>query len=561
MRGPLASCAAARHDADMGKTPAAAPPNTLYYGDNLKVLREYVADESVDLVYLDPPFNSNADYNVLFAEKSGEKSAGQIQAFKDTWQWDAEAAANFADAVGSGGRVADAMAAFAKLVPRSDLLAYLSMMAPRLVELRRVLKPTGSLYLHCDPTASHYLKLLLDAVFGPENFRSEISWKRSASHGGAQNFHDVHDTILYVVKSDDYTWTAPRIPHDESYLESHYGSVDPDGHRYQLVSAHGAGPGPARTFGDRLIEPPQGRHWMDQDTIDEWMRKGLVVFTRTGMPRFKRYLTATDGRPIPNVWTDIFPLNSQAQERLGYPTQKPEALLERIIAASSNVGDVVLDPFCGCGTTIAAAQKMDRQWIGIDITHLAVGLIKRRLADMFGGGAEQSYQVVGTPADLASAQALADAEKYQFQFWALDLVGAKPAPADQKKGADKGIDGRLSIIEPGNDVRPVVISVKGGHVTVSQLRDLVGVMDREKAAIGVFICIEEPTAPMRKEAADAGFYPSKQVGGGKHPRVQILTIAELLAGRRIDLPPQSDVRWAKVAPKVKGKGHKQADLF
>ena len=546
----------------MGDMPPTVPPNTLYYGDNLDVLRRHLPAASVDLVYLDPPFNSAADYNLLFREHSGERSAGQIRAFKDTWEWDAEAAASYADVVHAGGPVANALAAFHTLIPGSDMLAYLSMMAQRLVELHRVLKPTGSIYLHCDPTASHYLKLLLDSVFGAGNFRSEIIWKRSAGHGGAQNFHDVHDTILYAVKSAaGFTWTSPRIGHDESYIQSHYRSVDANGNRYQLVSAHGAGSGPPRRFGGRMIDPPAGRHWMDQDTIDGWERDGLVVFTKTGMPRYKRYLTAADGKPIPNVWADIPPINSQARERLGYPTQKPEALLERIIAASSKPGDVVLDPFCGCGTAVVAAQKLGRKWVGIDVTHLAVNLIKLRLRDSFGPAVDGAYAVVGEPVDLASARALAAAEKYQFQFWALGLVGARPDPSQQKKGADRGIDGRLNLIEPDGAVRPVVISVKGGGVTVNQIRDLVGVVDRERAAVGVFVCIDEPTKPMRAEAASAGHYQSKHVGGGRHPRIQILTVEQLMAGQRVDLPPQAALPAFKAAPRAKSKGHKQSDLF
>ena len=548
------------------------------------MLRRHVAAESVDLVYLDPPFNSNADYNVLFGERDGTRAAAQIKAFGDTWTWDTEAVANFADAVHTGGAVAQAMMAFKALLPQSDMLAYLSMMAPRLVELRRVLKPTGSIYLHCDPTASHYLKLLMDAVFGPENFRNEIVWKRTYAHGALLRWGPVHDVLLFYVRSSPATWNRVYQAHTDAYLESKYRFEDERG-RYRLVILTG----PGVTDGEsgkpwHGYDPTKiGRHWavpskllkevlgsgppvgmslhskldlLDAQGFIRWPKRGDG---KQGTPEVKRYLEA--GQPIQDVVTDVFPINSQAQERLGYPTQKPEALLERIISASSNPGDVVLDPFCGCGTTIAAAQKLGRRWIGIDITHLAVNLIKVRLRDTFGPAVERSYQVVGEPVDLASAQALADADKYQFQYWALGLVGARPEAAQQKKGADKGIDGRLYLTDRGGDVQSVVISVKGGHVTVNQLRDLIGVMTREQAAIGVFICIEEPTKPMRAEAADAGFYQSKLVGGGQYPKVQILTVAELLAGRRVDLPPQADVRSFKAAPKARAKGHKQADLF
>jgi site-specific DNA-methyltransferase (adenine-specific) len=324
------------------------------------VLQRYIDDDSIDLIYLDPPFKSNRDYNVLFAEQDGSRSAVQIKAFEDTWQWDQSAAQAWQEVVESGGRVSQTMQAFRSLLGESDMLAYLSMMAPRLVKLRRVLKETGSIYLHCDPTASHYLKIVLDATFGTRYFRSEIIWKRSAAHGGPVNYNDIHDVILYYSRTDRPTWNSPRVPHDESYIRSHYSSMDKDGRRFQLISAHGAGDGPSRKFGDKKIAPPSGRHWMSQEHIDQMMGEGKVVFTSSGMPRYKRYLDETAGTPLGTVWDDIPPVNSQAQERQGYPTQKPEALLERIISASSNEGDMVLDPFCGCGTAIVAAQKLNR---------------------------------------------------------------------------------------------------------------------------------------------------------------------------------------------------------
>ena len=543
--------------------------DTLFYGDNLRVLRERVDADSVDLVYLDPPFNSNADYNVLFAEKGGEQSHAQITAFKDTWHWDTEAARNFDDALTSGvGRLDQAMDGLKRLLGTSDIMAYLAMMAPRLVELRRVMKPTASLYLHCDTTASHYLKLVLDSVFGPQNFRGEIVWRRTYGHGGATNFHRVHDVIFYYVRSKQFTWNEPRLPLDDSYIKSHYGSVDAEGRRYQLITAHAAGAGPERRFGDRVIAPPKGRHWMDQKTIDADMAAGLIVFTKSGMPRKRRYFDEKDGRPIPDVWTDIFPINSQAQERLGYPTQKPEALLERIIAASSNVGDVVLDPFCGCGTAIVAAQNLGRRWLGIDITHLATSLIKARLHDGFSNtvhapgrafAAGRDYAVVGEPTDLAGARQLFEDNAFQFQYWALSLVDC--FPQEHKKGADKGIDGRLWFADAG-EPRAVILSVKGGrNVGVAMVRDLVGVLDREAAAVGVLLTLGDPTGPMRAEAADAGFFESKGIGGARIPRVQIFTVMELLAGRRIELPPQTLIRSSKPAPRARKTGDKQREMF
>ena len=516
--------------------------NALYYGDNLPVLREHVADESVDLVYLDPPFNSNASYNVLFREKTGEESPAQIRAFMDAWEWTQETEYTYEyEIIGNPAVppvVKDMIGGFRQFIGRNDMMAYLVMMTPRLVELHRVLKPTGSLYLHCDPTAGHYLKILLDAVFRARHFRREIIWQRSLSHGGASNFNSVHDTIHYLSKSRNVVWNPQYQPHDPSYIASHYSLVDEEGRPYQLVAAHGSGQGPARQFGDKLLEPPTGRHWAwDQEGIDRLLAEGRFVFTRSGMPRYKRYLDDTPGRPLTDVWTDISPINSQARERLGYPTQKPEALLERIIRASSNEGDVVLDPFCGCGTAVAAAHKLGRQWLGIDITHLAVALMKNRLKTAFDLEAGRDYAVVGEPQDEGSARALWEQDPYQFQFWAVSLLEAQPQ-SEQRRGADRGIDGMLYFID-GQRRTPqrAVIQVKGGRVSSPQVRDLVGVVEREQAALGLFISLDAPTRDMRQEAAAAGFYHSN-LWQRDFPKIQLRTVSEMLSGQGFDLPPR-----------------------
>jgi len=546
------------------------PDNVLYYGDNLKVLREHVADESVDLVYLDPPFNSNADYNVLFSEKGGEKAHAQIQAFEDTWEWDQEASANFADAVQNGGEyVAKCLLSFRALLGASDMLAYLAMMAPRLVELSRVLKPTGSIFLHCDDTASHYLKLLMDAVFRPDNFINEIIWERSQTRSSiSRSFRRAHDVILFYSRSDDHKFNMQYRPLSDASMNL-YDHEDAGG-KYQgvplLVSGKRNGKTGAVWRGiDPNVRGKAGMHWVTiPANLDEYEKKGLILWPdkKDGTPRLKYYLHQSPGVPLNDIWDDVPLISSSAAESLGYPTQKPEALLERIIRSGSDEGDVVLDPFCGCGTAVAASQRLDRRWLGIDVTHLAVNLIKVRLRDAFGEKVADTYRVVGEPEDLAGAQSLADDDKYQFQYWALGLVGARPHQSQQKKGADKGIDGRLWLTDTAGEVKPVIISVKGGHVTVSQVRDLRGVVEREDAAIGVFICIEEPTSPMRREAADAGFFESKTLAKSKHPRLQILTIEQLLNGGRIDMPPQADLRSFKQAPKAKGKqAHKQEEMF
>ncbi|MBI3050080.1 MAG: restriction endonuclease [Acidobacteria bacterium] len=520
--------------------------NQLHYGDNLDVLRRHVGDESVDLVYLDPPFNSNANYNVLFAEHDGTKAASQIKAFEDTWEWDQGAARAYEEVVERGGRVSQALQAFRTFLGDSDMLAYLSMMALRLVELRRVLKATGSIYLHCDPTASHYLKMLMDAVFGPRHFRNEIVWERTTGRKAGRQFGRVHDVLLFFSKSDDAIWNAPVIRQDEQTARGHDLMRD-EGGVFRVSDPTGAGQGPPRMFGDRLIEPPAGRHWaFNQDGVDLLMREGRIIFSRRGQPRLKTYVRDLPGVAVRDIWTDIEPLNAAAAERLDYPTQKPEALLERIIEASSREGDLVLDPFCGCGTTIIAAQKLNRRWIGIDITNLAITLIRSRLTDTFGGTVD--YEVIGEPASLPDAARLAADDPYQFQWWALGLVGARPV--EPKKGGDKGIDGRIYFHAGNGRTRQIVLSVKAGHAGVSHVRDLREVVERGHAEIGVLIALDEPTAAMRKEAASAGFYASPW---GTHARLQLLTVEDLLTGNIIDRPPVQTSVTFKRAPKATPK--------
>jgi DNA modification methylase len=528
------------------------PDNLLYYGDNLDVLRRHVADESVDLVYLDPPFNSNASYNVLFAERDGTQAAAQIKAFGDTWRWD-ESAARAYEEIEGGGKVSPAMQAFRTLLGDTDMLAYLAMVAPRLVELRRVLKPTGSIYLHCDPTASHYLKLLLDAVFGAENFRSEIIWKRTSGHSDADRFGPVHDTILFYAVSDRAAWYPIFQPYEAAYVEAYYRYQDDDGRRFMSGDLGAAG---LHGGGYEYEWKGVTRVWRCAvATMQRLDAENRIFYTRNGIPRLKRYLDESKGMPAQDVWTDIEALRSWHKERLGYPTQKPESLLDRIIQASSQEGDLILDPFCGCGTTIASAQKLNRNWIGIDITSLAISLIRHRLADSLGTAA--IYEVIGEPVSLPDAVKLAADDPYQFQWWALGLVGARPV--EQKKGADQGIDGRIYFHEGDNrQTKQIIFSVKAGRLHAPYVRDLRGVVEREKAAIGVLLALDEPTRAMRTEAASAGFYTSPW---GKHQRLQILTIEDLLIGKTLDRPPAQASVTFKRAPKTVLKALEQPALY
>ena len=545
---------------------------TLYYGDNLEVMKRYIADETVDLVYLDPPFNSNQNYNVLFKEQDGKRAASQIQAFEDTWTWDIEDATVYAELITRPGKLSDLLQGFYKILGGCNLMAYLVMMAPRLVELKRVMKPTASIYLHCDPTASHYLKLLMDAVFGAENFINELIWKRSDAHSdskqGSKHFGRIHDVILFYSKSDKAVFNTQYNPLSESTANNWYSNIEPDtGRRYNKADM--TGPGGAAKGNPYYEWKGVSRYWRySKENMQRLESEGRIVYSKSGMPYQKRYLDESKGVALQDLWDDIGMLRgiSQNKERLGYPTQKPIALLERIINSSCPENGTVLDPFCGCGTTIAASQKLNRHWIGIDITHIAVTLMKNRLKDMFGiepfsKKNPDGYIVVGEPTSLPDAQALADADKYQFQYWALGLVGARPDRIDEKKGADKGIDGKIIFLdEAGNQYETVIISVKAGKTGVAHIRDLRGVIDREKAAIGVLLTMQEPTLPMKQEADGAGFYHSV-TWGKKYPKIQILTIESLMAENKADIAMPPIKATFRKAEKVTTDGHSQLGLI
>ena len=524
--------------------------NQLYFGDCLDILRESIGDESVDLIYLDPPFNSKQGYNILFKTPKGHQSDAQITAFDDTWHWGAQAEKEFAEILHQPNTtVAEMMRSLRGFLGENDMMAYLTMMANRLLELHHVLKPTGSLYLHCDPTASHYLKIVLDGVFGGANYRNEIIWKRTGAHGRAKRWGPIHDTIFFYSRSGKYVWNKVLEDYDESYVENFYRFEDEHG-RYRLVTLDG----PGERHGDsgkpwRGVDPsPKKRHWelppdralpdwfkfppgyaqlSIQDRLDVLDSQGLIYWpSRGNLPRYKRYLSVSEGNPVQDIITDIRPISSQASERLGYPTQKPLALLERIVQASSSEGDVVLDPFCGCGTAVHAAQKLNRRWIGIDITHLAISLIEKRLRDAFPG---IEFEVHGTPKDLGGAKNLAKRDKYQFQWWACSLVNAQPYQG-KKKGADTGIDGLIYFQDDDGPAKKVIVSVKGGeNVNVAMIRDLGHVIEREDAQMGLFVTLAEPTRPMKEEAAKAGYYESPVIGKS-FPKIQILTVENLLNG-------------------------------
>lgn len=535
------------------------PENTLFYGDNLDILRsrDHFPNACVDLIYLDPPFNSNRSYNVLFKDESGLDSEAQITAFDDTWHWGYAAEDTYRELLTEAPeRVSTAIEALRRLIGANQMMAYLVMMAARLVELHRVLKPTGSLYLHCDPTASHYLKILLDAIFGPENFRNEIIWKRTSAHSSAQKYGPVHDVILYYARAVTFIWNQSYEDYEDAYLSERFKRVDADGNRWKDADLSGSGirRGETGEIWRGIDITAKGRHWMyPPSQLEELDAAGKIHWPpKGGMPRLKQYLHELPGIPAQDVWLDIFPVNSQAKERLGYPTQKPLALLERIVQASSNPGDVVLDPFAGCGTAIAAAHSLGRRWIGIDITHLSVSLLKYRLADMFQLAPGRDYAVIGEPVTLDGARQLAKDDPYQFQFWALSLVQARPLGGQEgsrtgRRGADRGIDGVITFLDGAIDqTRRVIVQVKSGKVKPGDIRDLAGTVNREQAALGVFITLEPPSREMTIEAASAGHYES--ASWGAFPKLQILTIADLLGGKAVQMPqPYGTFREARRA--------------
>jgi site-specific DNA-methyltransferase (adenine-specific) len=591
--------------------------NLLLYGDNLDFLRDsgQFPNESVDLIYLDPPFNSNADYNVLFRDAGGVQSAAQIKAFTDTWSWDESANLSFTclmEDQHTPANLAALLRTFHAFLGHSPMLAYLVQMAVRLVHLRRVLKPTGSLYLHCDPTASHYLKLVLDGIFGPQYFQNEIIWRRTGSHNSADRFGPIHDVLLFYKASQAATFNVQCRPYMRGHVQRRF-KADDEG-RLRFTSGGNILTGPGVTQGEsgqpwRGFDPSKkGRHWalpkrFEKRMPPEYARKGLLdkleMLYRAGLIEIVKesvwpvpvwYLDETDGQPLQDIWAcqpytegtvygteeridaDVAWLGTTDPERLGYQTQKPLGLLRRCILASSNPGDVILDPFCGCGTTIDAVEMLNREyaderprrWIGIDVTHLAINLIKYRLSRF---DPPAKYDVHGEPRDLAGARQLFKDDPYQFQFWACGLVGARPvgatpdAPKKGKKGSDRGIDGERIFVD--REPQAILVQVKGGKVGAAQVRDFVGTIQREKAALGFFVTLEKPTKAMRTEAAAAGAFISVMEKDAAVPKVQLVTIEQLLAGgtprqpNGLQLPPYSQFdRTVK-----KAKVHDQGSLF
>lgn len=508
--------------------------NTLYYGDNLEVLRKYIPDESIDLIYLDPPFNSKATYNILFKEPTGDFSEAQITAFEDTWHWTKQTAETFQEIIDTASpEIVNMMTAFRSFIGLNDVMAYLTMMCIRLIELKRVLKDTGSIYLHCDPTASHYLKILLDTIFGKNNFQNEIVWCYTEREIAKSHWNKKHDIIFFYTKSNGkqtFNWKEVVEPYSPGTIKK-FNYTDEKGRKFQIRG--------------------KGGPYVGKQGLDIKLEKSHPAWV------YRDYLDKSPGVP-PRDWWQIPVINRAAKERLGYPTQKPEALLEKILTASSKKADTVLDPFCGCGTAIAVAQRLKRKWIGIDITHLAVNLIKFRLKNQFRLQPRKDYKVIGEPIDLAGARALAKQNRFQFQWWALSLIEARPY-GNKKKGADTGIDGYMYFVDEKDKTKKIIVQVKSGSVSVKDIRDLDHVMEREGAEMSIFLTLEEPTTPMIKEALGKGVYKSP-TRRKPLPRIQVLTIEELLKGKYPELPRSSLLDSFKKAEKY-NENPQNNDLF
>ena len=461
------------------------------------------------------------------------------------------------------------LGAFHDLIDHNQMLAYLVMMAARLVELHRVLKPTGSLYLHCDLTASHYLKLALDTIFGVQNFRNEIIWKRTAAHSNVgKRYGIITDSLFFYTKSSTYKWNQLYVSYSNEHINNSYRYIEENtGRRYASrdITASMQRASSGQLYDWKGIRPPPSRCWVySKSNMEKLEEDGLLIYSNKGYPRLKIYLDEMPGTPLQNLWDDILPIQAAASERLGYPTQKPLALLERIIQASSNPGDIVLDPFSGCGTCIAASQTLGRQWIGIDITHLAIAMHKSRLKDMFGLEPKRDYQVIGEPEDLSGARQLAAEDRYQFQWWALSLIEARPLGGEGKKGkkgSDRGVDGVINFLDDRKGgLKRALVQVKSGHVKSGDIRDLKGTLEREGAQIGVFITLEAPTRDMLTEALTTGSYHS-EIWNRDYPKIQILSIEELLNGAELKIPQTpSNASAYKKAEKVEKQGPKQVEL-
>lgn len=546
--------------------------NKLFYGDNLDVLRRFIRDETVDLAYIDPPFNSKRNYNQIY-NNIGIEDVAQAQAFVDTWTWDDHANRCYDEILRNENGVQTTqsialMSGLEKVLGKGSLFAYIVSMTVRVAEIYRTLKQTGSFYLHCDTVADSYLRLACDAVFVPRGgeFRNEITWKRADAHNDAKNqFGMVSDRILFYTKGKNFTFHPQFGDYQDNTLRDWYQWLEfPDGtvrrmtkderdtqeipegaRRFNTDNTASPNPRPNLMFEYKGYSYPTKGWRYSKETMERLDSEGKLLFPaeKSGRIMLKRYLDEQKGAVLGDVWADISQIRSKDAELLGYPTQKPEALLERIIHASSNEGDIVMDAFCGCGTTVAVADALKRQWIGMDITYQSVALILKRLKDSGGQDAVDNVQLHGVPRDMEAVDALIhkrdDRVRKEFEKWAILTYSDNRAVINEKKGADRGVDGVAYTRKSKNEVLPVMISVKSGHVNSAVIRDLRGVVEREGAACGILITRHEPSKPMQQEAKAAGQFKPEHFAA--FDKMQIVTVQEILDGARLNLPLMEEV--------------------
>jgi len=541
--------------------------NQLFYGDNLEVLRKHIKDETIDLCYIDPPFNSKRNYNQIY-NNVGKEDKAQAQAFIDTWTWDDHANQGLAEIQENylghfTSQSIDLISGLTKVLGKGSLLAYLVNMTLRVAEIHRVLKPTGSFYLHCDPTASHYLKIIIDAIFCSQggDFKNEITWKRTSGHSDSGKYGSVHDVIFYYTKSLKITWNQVYQKYEQNYIDKYYRYQDDDGRKWMSDNLSAAG---LAGGGYQYEWNGVTKLWRcPKTTMEKLDAEGKIYYTKNRVARIKRYLDESKGLPVQDAWNDIEPLRSWHKELLGYPTQKPESLLERIIQASSNEGDIILDAYCGCGTTVAVSQKLNRQWIGIDITYQSISLILKRLEDTFGKAVLETINISGIPKDMKSAEALAlkkdDRTRKEFEKWAVLTYSNNRATINQKKGADKGIDGIAYFTGDKDEPEKIILQVKSGNVKSGDIRDLQGTITLEKAELGVFITLKPPTKDMIKTAKEAGIYKSRYMSQPVD-KIQIVTVQEIIEGQK-RLDTRLSLEVLKSAEKQREIKQTQLDLF
>ncbi len=529
--------------------------NKIYLGDCLDVLRNELEfkPESVDLIYIDPPFNSKRNYNVFFDDKEIQT---QRMAFEDTWSLHTVADSLLELDNIHHDKLLNLLNAYRDIAPQ--VFPYLVMMTLRVIELHKILKPTGSFYLHCDPTASHYLKTICDAVFGAKYFRNEVMWQRTNAHNlKSRYFSKLHDVILFYSKTEKYTWNHQYSEYSEAQLSRF--KEDEEGRLYKAENLTISTATSSRNFEWRGSIPPKNRGWgASKERLEEWLSEGRILLKKDGSPRldgFKVYFDELKGKPLDDIWNDINRVGNTSKERLSYPTQKPKALLERVIQASSNEGDIVLDAFCGCGTSIDAAESLNRQWIGIDIAPFAVSLIKRRLKDTYGKDLSK-FEVRGTPTDEASAIKLWEQSPFAFEDWWLTELEVF-ATTYGKKGADKGIDGVGVYVIPKSDKTiKVGFQVKGGKVQSKDIDALFGAITKHGYAMGVLLTRHKPTKPMLTSTMQLGNFEADY--GYKYPKLQIMTLEEFFNGKQLNLP-KNNITFKSAA--TVGKGGTQVGLL